>query len=344
MMLQPLNKFLILRRALAAGFAVLIALLVDHFYASTQQFWIPLISVLITQVSYDADVKKALQSFVIVMASVFSAALCSKYLHYPSVLYFIAGAVFVLCRILAKRFSALVLTPVAFIFLLLATPMFGDADMFSLLHDVVLGAFIGIAVRAIFFTSTLTFDFRQRIVLVLARYSEYLSAIGDVLLQIPGASARCQLQRTQLENVLQSDFPHWVYERGFNPILQQGHRHFLVRMEQLGEVLFALNFAVRHSVSPDLLAEFQAAITQSIAGVKRIIAAIIVRLRTEKFDAPVSDLEDEIMQLEIAYRKFITIPLELIDTSKDAIALSAYLYGMKDMQRYLIKVADALRL
>ena len=343
MMLQPLNKFLILQRALAAGLAVLIALLVDNFYASTQQFWIPVVSVLITQVSYDADVKKVLQSFVIVLASVYGAALCSKYLHTQGVLYFITGTLFVACRLLTRRFSSMLVTPVAFVFLLLATPMFGDADIFALLHDAVLGGIIGIVVRILFFTSTLAFDFRQRIVLVLTQYSEYLSAIGDVLLQIPGALLRCQEQRAQLESVMQRDFPHWVYEKGFNPLFQQGHRHFLIRMEQLGEILFAMNLSARHAITPDLLAEFQMAIIQSLAGVKRIIAAIVVRLCTEKFDAPVSDLEDEIMQLEIVYRKFINLPLELIDTSKDAIALSRFIYSVKDLQRNLLRVAEALR-
>jgi uncharacterized membrane protein YccC len=341
--LQPLNKMLILRRALGSDVALLVALLCDHYYADTQYLWIPLITVLILLVSYDADIKQILQTFLIVVLSVLISAFISKKIHSISSLFIVATTCFILCCLLEQIFYSFLFMPVACVFMLLVSPMYGDADFYALMHDVIVGGVIGVVARSLFFSGTLVTDFRQRAVLLLNGYSNYLSAIGDVMLQQPEAPERCAQQKVVVETLLQTEFPHWVYQRGFSPMLQQGHRHFLVRLEQIGEILFAMNYAVRKPVTPDLLAELQNAIAQSIEGVKSIIAALVVRLDTENFDKPVSDLNTEIEQLESKYREFINLPLELLDTSPDALTLTLFTYGLKDLQKNLIKIAEALR-
>ncbi|MES2216847.1 MAG: FUSC family protein [Pseudomonadota bacterium] len=341
--LQPLNKLIVLRRALGAAAALVIALMGEHFYADTPQLWISVTAVLIMLVSYDADIKQVIQCFLIVVASVFVAAKLGHVVHATSALFILAAVLVVLCCVLEQLFYAFLFMPVACVFMLMVTPMFGDIDNYALMHDVVMGGIIGVVARGLFFSGSAATDFRQRVVLVLNVYSQYLSAIGELLLQQPEAALHCEQQKIAVEKVLQAEFPHWVYQRGFNPVLQQGHRHFLVRLEQIGEILFAMNYAARRPVTPDLLKGLQASMQQSIDGAQNIIAALIVRLRTESFDKPVSDLQDEITQLENNYRAFIDLPIELVDTSQDAMTLSAVIYGLKDLQKNLVKIAEALR-
>jgi hypothetical protein len=341
--LQPLNKMLMMRRALGSVLALLVALVCDHFYADTQYLWIPLITVLILLVSYDADIKQILQTFLIVVLSVLISAWISKKIHNISSLFVVATTCFILCCLLEQMFYSFLFMPVACVLMLLVTPLYGDADLYALMHDVIVGGIIGVIARSLFYSGTLVTDFRQRAVMLLNGYTHYLTAIGEVMLQQPDAAQHCAQQKVAVENLLQTEFPHWVYQRGFSPMLQQGHRHFLVRLEQIGEILFAMNYAARQGVTPDLLQELADPIAQSIAGVKTIIAALMVRLDTENFDKPVSDLHDEIKQLEDKYRQLIALPLELIDTSPDALTLTVFIYGLKDLQKNLIKIAEALR-
>jgi uncharacterized membrane protein YccC len=341
--LQPLNKILILRRALGAALALVVALVCEHYYAGTQQLWIVVSTVLVLLMSYDADIKQVLQSFLVVVASVFVAGLLSRVLHHVSALFLMATFFVVLGCVLEQLLYSFLFMASACVFMLMMTPMFGEANSYALLHDVVLGGIIGLVARSLFFAGTVAADFRQRTLLLLNGYRQYLSSIGELILQQPDAALHCTQQKVVLENLLQAEFPHWVYQRGFNPVFQQGHRHFLVRLEHIGEVLFAMNYAARQPVTPSVLDELHDSIVQSIDGVKKIIAALMVRLGTENFDKPVSDLYDEIKLLEDNYRSLIDLPLELVDTSQDAMTLSVLIYGLKDLQRNLFKMAEALR-
>jgi uncharacterized membrane protein YccC len=297
---QSLNKFSVLRRALGAALAVVVAVICERYYASEHQFLIPIVTVIIIQLKLYANVKQVLQLFLLVAIIIFAAVMFAQLL--PS-----------------------------------------HPDFHSYMHDVIIGGLIGVVARILFFVDALAEDFRQRIVPVLQAYDGYLSAIGNLFLRQPDALALCEQQKYVVENALLAELPDWVYQRGFNPVLQQGHRHFLIRVEKVGATLFAMNYAARQSIDVDLLQDFREPILQAIAGAKEILAVMIKRLLAEKYDKPVTDLAEEITALEKTFRSIIDIPFELLDSSKNAMVLSAFIYDLKDLRLNLVKIAEALR-
>ena len=288
--------------------------------------------------------RRALGGALAVVVAVF----CERYYGQAHYLLIPAVAIFIIqFRLYAnvnQAFQLFLATIVAiFIFLAITWLSPQHLDIYVFMHDAIFGGLIGIAARVLFFIDALAGDFRQRIVVVLRAYSDYLGAIGNLLLREPDAAAVCERKKVKVENILLAKFPDWVYQHGFNPVMQQGHRHFLVRVEKLGETLFAMNFAARQPIDADLIEDFREPILQAIAGAKEIMAAMITRLLTEKFEKPVTDLVSEIIELEKTFRLIIDIPYELLDSSKNALVLSAFIYDLKDLRMNLIKIAEALR-
>jgi len=49
--------------------------------------------------------------------------------------------------------------------------------------------------------------------------------------------------------------PDWVYERGFDHTLQTGYQFFLMKIEEMSDVLFSMHHLVRYSYDKEFNCE-----------------------------------------------------------------------------------------
>ena len=227
--------------------------------------------------------------------------------------------------------------------LLLPVPVLRQIPLPVFMHDVISGALLGALGQYLASYRREPLVLQHYLVTVLQASQAYLQAIGELLLQEPQAPAACQRAQQQLTHVLVTQFPDWVYQLGYNPLLQQGQRHFLVRLSHVSEILFTLHYLARQPVAMTLLESWRTPLRQAIDAGQAIMAALCVKLNTETLPPPVSNLDEEIAALAATYQQEFNIPLALLDTVSDALTLSGVIFAVKDMQRELSKLAEALR-
>jgi uncharacterized membrane protein YccC len=341
----------VIRRALSMAIAIFVAVLTDHFYSLTHEFWVPVITVFVVYMTVHMNLRQMLERIFVIFLTVLAASWLCDFIHQQIVIDVIAIAIFVLgyglhAASLARGHVISIPLLIAIVVLMMLIPFPSSMSLYERMHDVVLGGIVGVAASLLVFPGRPDVDFRQGVIPVLQAYSAYLAAIVDFLFRLPAAAEKANERKMRVEHVLQVHqefFPDWVYDEGFNPALQQGHRHFLIKIEQLGQVLFAMHQIARHDIDMTLLEEFREPIQHYMEQTENLIALFVARLNLQKIDNPVSDYAEEIAILEKTYRKVIQVPLELLDTSQDFIDIAALIHDLKDIQRILIKIAEALR-
>ncbi len=294
----------ILKRALSVSVAVFLAVIIDHYYSVLHEYWVPLATFLVMQSFRRSNLRMLLLRFLFVTLFFFAGSSLFDLLHGSS------------------------------------------SEFYGRIHDVVLGGVIAVLCSLVIFPQRADTDFREGVVPVLQAYQNYLTAIICLLFNPERAGSEAESNKIQVEKALQSDqtfFPDWVYEAGFSLALQSGHRHFLVRVEQLGQVLFKMHAVARHAIDKQLLDELKDAVLQSVEVIHKNISAIIAVLNLKKPENPTSDLQDEMSVLENAFKKAVPLPLELLDMSQDNVHVAALVYDLKDLQKILLKLSEALK-
>jgi hypothetical protein len=232
-----------------------------------------------------------------------------------------------------KRF--LVISLLVFI---AAIVMYSMRFFYQVMHDVIMGAVIGILANMFIFPRRADKEFRAAILPVVRSYNDYFTAIIDLLIQ----------KNTQdrgnavLENHLQA-LPDWVYVVGFDGGLQAGYRFFLMKLEQMSNVLFAMHHLARYEYEKELIAKIREPLLQCAEHVNQFFIAMITVLELEKVTEKVSGLEEEIAELEKQFQIVVPLSLELLDMKPDYVYLAEFVYYFKDLRRILLKMDEALR-
>lgn len=347
--LQP--QSLVLRRALSAAFGIGIAVMVDYYFGKMQMGWVPLIALIMMQMPIRVNLRLALQRFIVIIISVAAGSIIAKLIHDQWITNILLVTTFILACYLHDRYAgrrSLLSIPliVAIIAMILFVPALETPLLYARMHDVILGGVVGIVSGLLIYPSRADVDFRIGVIVILRAYQRYLLAITDLLFLQSAALASVQASRLEVERVLQIHrvfFPDWVYEAGFNIALRQGHRHFLVRTEQVGEILCALQSVARHPVDPALLDKLRQPILHSVKQTVGIIDALITLLELKKLTDSIPDFAEDMHALEALFHKTVALPLELLDISQDYVYLAAFIYDIKDLQKTLLKLAEALR-
>ena len=218
--------------------------------------------------------------------------------------------------------------------------------MVARLHDVSLGALVSFFVGMLFFRPRPDVDFRQGVIPIVKAYSNYLSTIMNLLLKQDNIETDVQAAKILVEELLsktQLSFPEWVYHSSFVPSLQQGHRHFLMKIEQLGQVLFAMHYVARNSIDPLLLNELASSLKSCSEDAKIAMQDLAARLDFKTKDDNFTIFYDDLIALENHFNKIVSLPLALLDVSKDYIYVSAFIYDFKDLYKILVTLAEAIR-
>ncbi|HSW68776.1 MAG TPA: hypothetical protein VLI69_01290 [Gammaproteobacteria bacterium] len=208
---------------------------------------------------------------------------------------------------------------------------------YQIAHDTLVGAVIGIAVNLVVSRQPDT-EFRNKLLPVIKIFNHYFSMIIDQLLQQDSN----QFNNTSLENALLT-LPDWVYERGFNSALQNGYQFFLIKIEQISDILFSMHYLARYQYDKELIAKIRPTLLQYVENVNQFFSAIETVLQLIKLEANPSDLENEISELQKQFFAVMPSSLELWDMQRDYVYLAAFIYNLKDLQKLLLKLGESLR-
>ncbi len=343
---------LVLRRALCTAIAVCVAVFVDRYYSILHEFWVGVATVLVLQMTVRTNLRQEILRFIVIMAAVLVGSLImyflplSIYLTVFLIFLFITGC-FMHNYFPARAHGFSPALMVALIMLLMLVPFLLNGNiLFDRLHDVVLGGAIGMVAGLIIFPGRADVDFRVGVIPVLRAYSLYLTAITELLFQAEHAAQNADLKKVIIEKALQSRqifFPSWVYEKGFPASLRAGHRHFLMRVEQLGQVLFAMNYAARYAVTPALLDKFRAPLLKCVEDFKSTITDLITVLNKAELTTVSAAFADDVIFLENKFESEMAMPFELAETSPDYMHMISFIYGLKDLQEITGKLEESLR-
>ncbi len=231
-----------------------------------------------------------------------------------------------------QRFLLIILIVALASFLLQSMALF-----YARIYDVTLGAVIGILVNLFVFPLPVDALFREEVILILTAYRKYFSEIVSLLLK-----QKQENGSLVVANALQN-FPNWVYKSGFDVALREGYRHFLLRIEQVGDVLFSLHYIARYQFDARFLQEISEQLTQCAKNVEDYFSALIATLELKKISEGVTDFIDNITSMEKEFIDYSALSLELLDIAKEDVLFAEFVYGLRDLHSMLSKLTEALR-
>lgn len=344
------------RYTLSVGLAVLISVLVNHYYTYSNEFWIILSAFLVSQTTRGTPLRQGLNVFLSILIALFLTSFLLMHIHEMLIIYFVAVIFIAIGMILFLRGS--LLAPAFYpLFCFLLVILFSALEPIRttfFLHDRILDAIIGVAIgllstRLILFVR---FDkeFRQGLVPLLDALIPYSKALMHSFLHPDANQKELFEKKMQVEQNLQSQggqYPEWVYELGFNPGLRSGFRFFLITIERIVELFFSMNYLIsRHAESltspqPDVKA-LADAITTAMKKNQELLLILANYLARNVIEKTHSDFTSDIVELENALRRIVPNKLELLDISPDNITLTAFVRDIKDMRGLLLQLVMAL--
>ncbi|MEO8402648.1 MAG: hypothetical protein ABI597_12825 [Gammaproteobacteria bacterium] len=232
-----------------------------------------------------------------------------------------------------RRFS-LILILASIAALIVASMMF----LYQIMHDVIIGTTIGIAVNLLVLPRQADAGFREAVIPLIKNYQNYFLAIASQFLVVTDKTSSNALIEAQLLNL-----PDWVYVRGFNSSLQVGYQFFLVTLEQLSDVLFALHHLAHYAYSKPLIEKIESPMRDCVEHVNAFFSSLITVLELKTLTHDVNDLEADIVALEKEFYKIAPASLELIDLRQEYVYTAEFIYSLKDMRQLLVRLGQALR-
>lgn len=232
-----------------------------------------------------------------------------------------------------RRASLLVILAAVSALFVVSLPFF-----YRLLHDISLGALIGISTQLLLLPRQPEQAFREALVPLLQNYQNYFSGLLQQIRQKNLSGLKNELLEQQL-----LQWPVWVHERGFKRNLQPGYQFFLMKLEQMSEILFALHHLTRLAWVTEYGEVLASSLQQCEESVQQFFAGLIMLIKLENLTNPLPDLESVVTALEKETYSIVPAHLELLDLRRDYIYLAEWNYCVKDFCKLLLKLAEALR-
>jgi hypothetical protein len=365
----------ILKQAYSCGVAVFVATIVAYYFAFSEPFWMVLAAFFVMQTTVGSAVRQGLQYYLVLVGSLILGALLK--VVFPNAIILLISVILILSlsqgflknsvKIILNRrtnefstwkdaffvpdgfnafhaFSYLMICTILLLsqFVSSVTPKV----MYFRVYDLTLGATIGVIINLLIFPTRVDVVFRKTIMPTLVVYSSYLHAVGQLFFKKPDAASSALQQKIRLEKIFQmqaSFFPAWVYEPGLSLTLQSGHRHFIIMVERIGEILFALHQIAKYSWSPDWSARLEAPVTNYFSAVETVFRGLITVLSLQTLSETVSDLKEELIAVEKEIQALLPQSLDLIEMSEEFILLIAFGEQLKDLRITLLNLGNALR-
>lgn len=334
------------RQGLVAGLSVLLSYVFGHYLWPDQTMWLVLAALLVMHTSRSAVLSQALLVITLAVAAVLLAYMLPCWLN----IYLVFGiniiiALIVVIALTARRPMSvkntyfIALFPVVFIiaqaFLLDDTWQCRDRAI-----ALCLGGLIALICRYVFLPTNLYQEFKVGFLPVLNALIDYSRTISTVVND--GQLEHTQLHRAkiQLENALQerNGYPEWVYEFGFNPGLRSGYRYFLINLERVIDLYFAVGYLFRSELLRDDLQGILTELRSVLEKNTQLIQIIVEYFSSGEYVDLGADFVSDMTALENMVRELIPLHLDLLDISPNYLLLTALVRDVKDVRYVLLQL------
>jgi uncharacterized membrane protein YgaE (UPF0421/DUF939 family) len=345
-MFNQLLTNMALQRSLRVGMLIFIAIGISHYFSLSEIFWIPLVALFMLQTVVGLNMHKALQWFLIIILGVLFASYLVFYLQKSWLISILAtimcagGCYFSVVQQSRSRITVGIFIT-AIILCGFILPCLSTYTVHARSFDVIFGGVIGLIASFLVFPIPIDVDFRNKMVLLLSATEDYLS---DIIAYLFDHSLDAEVIDTkhQLEEQWKN-FPAWIYEAGFVPLFQQGHRHFLVRLEQMRQILYVLHYLSRYPYDEALLSQLQQPMQRYLEKVQQLFEAVISVLRLKVLSEGVEDLSESFYQLEDCFNEILPFSLEGLGVNPEYVYLAELIDELKELGKMLLILAQALR-
>ena len=214
------------------------------------------------------------------------------------------------------------------------------AMVYDRLYDVYLGGVIGVVINMLILPRRIDAEFRSAMLPLLKSYEDYFSAI--VLFLFEKNNALIEQKKLQIEQQLQQ-LPTWVYSRGFDVGLKKGHQYFLMKVQHIAEILFAMHHVARVTNDEELLESMREPVDICAQRIRIFFQALITVFELKKLSEGIEDFEVELFELDRKFQAMMPVTLELLDISREDVSFYGFIYSLSDLRKALLRLAQALR-
>lgn len=185
-------------------------------------------------------------------------------------------------------------------------------------------------------------DFKFDILPIVGLLSDHIALQKTVSSEYAVNQERILNAQNQINKVLSSiRYPNWIYAPGFNPGLRSSLRFFLIKLEQVIDLFFVEDYLVCQSlkeIPTALIDQAQIALDKNA----QLLVLIGNYFRDQFIHYTDEDFTQDIPILEKKLQEILPSNLELLNFSKDYIALIAWVRNLKDIRSLLLELLMAL--
>lgn len=358
MTFQNFLKSYAFRYAMSLGAGVLFASFISIYFSFSQSFWIILVAFLVGQTTRGTALKQSLNYFFIVLASILLSAAFIFLMQQAainsfvqlSILYGMFSIIFIFFSMLLwreqpfsiKRFFSFMLFPVIMMIVLFNGPHAYETLELCLL-DCMIGGVIGVFFVQFIFPLKIEEAFKLGLEPLLKSLRNYSKSMMENFLN--EKDSHIKNNRLEIENALASlkaHYPDWVYDVGLNRAFRSGFRFFLIKLEQVVELFFVLDFYMSDLDAYPILKTCKEDWVKVLAHHIEIFDLLLLYFQNKTLFQIDSDLMTDIQTLEKHAQSYLPHELSLIEFSKDHFALVQCLRAIKDMREILLSLLLAL--
>lgn len=235
----------------------------------------------------------------------------------------------------------------AMILLAIIAPPFLMPEIEMRVLSVIVGCVAGAFFTRLVFSMRPYEDFSREIIPVLIALRADLTFLRDMFAADKYNGEQQWHAISKMEKMLNytsSDYPEWVFDVGFNPGLRAGFRFFLVHVDRLAEMTFALNETIREMFTSELKATMQPEVLQVMAGNQQLLLMLIDFFNKQSWQLVTgnADYTQDMQALEKVLNQEVPAQLELLDVAPDYLIATNLVKLVKDMRETLLLLLNAL--
>jgi hypothetical protein len=211
---------------------------------------------------------------------------------------------------------------------------------------------MGMACNVLILPTPVVSLFQRGIYTVLQALAAYDEALQNSLLTVVHVDADktealllLGQQKIQLQQLMQAPYgayPEWVYEVGFNPALGGGFRFFLIHIERIIELYFAMEYLVHRLNKEALPQELLEAVIKVMHFNHEGMLMLMHYFKHHQWQDTSSDLMSDMFDLQKALANAVPAHLGLLDISSDYVMLTDLVRNIKDIRELLLQLIESL--
>lgn len=329
------------RQAMSASLAVLFSLVIATYFKIDNHFWVALAAFLVCLTSPGASLRQSLIIAALMMSAVFAAIFLHAY--FDSL--YINLIILFTSIYLTSLFYPLTNLQFAFltIFPLLLLTYFSSIDPENAFIALMIGAGVGIITATLIKIRKTEVEFKQDLAPLMQLICEYANSLS-VSFQETKFSQDYGI-KSQIETEISAwchRYPEWVFNTGFNPGLRIGYRYFLIKVDQIIEVLFSLSYWFAKPIEADSMNQIRDAITKVLKTNLDLLNVISHYINDKPLPTSAANYLDDIQELESASATLLPQAIELLDLNSDGLVISAIFKDLKELRQLSIQLIAAL--